>query len=99
MTSTINAAIGAVVLLSGAYLLRMKMERDDRHHRENRPQDFWHGIDISAAHRGTAEERKIQGRLVAKAATMSDRLNPADFGVKYAQLRRDYASGRFKFDN
>ena len=96
---SINATIGAVVLLSGAYLIRMKMERDDAHHRENRPQDFWHGIDISAAHRGTPEERAIQGRLIARAATMSNRLDPADFGIKYAQLRKDYASGKFKFSN
>jgi len=94
-----SAAIGAIILLGGAYLWRMKLEKDDADHRENRPQDFWHGIDISAMHRGTDAEKKIQGRLVARAATMSDRLNPADFGIKYAQLQRDYYSGKFKFAN
>ena len=99
MLSTTNAAIGAVVLLSGAYLLRMKMERDDLHHRENRPQDFSRGVDISAMHRGTAEERKLQGRLVARAALLSNPLIREDFGIKYAQVKKDYYSGKFKFNN
>lgn len=94
-----KAALGAVVLLSGAYLLRMKMERDDAHWRENRPQDFWNGIDISAMHSGTEDQKKIEGRLVARAAQISNRLDPADFGIKYAQLRKDYYSGKFKFSN
>jgi hypothetical protein len=50
-------------------------------------------------HRGTAEQQWIEGRLVAHAAVESNRLDPADFGIKLAQLRKDYYSGKFKFNN
>lgn len=99
MSSTSHVALGALFILGGAYLLRKKLEKDDADHRENRPQDFWHGVNISAMRQGSDEERKIQGRLVARAAQISNRLDPADFARKYAQLQRDYRSGAFKFNN
>ena len=74
----------------------MNLEREDVQHRENRPQDFYHGVDISAKFRGTEEERKIIARLQAHARIESNPLDRDSFGIKYKQILADYQSGKFK---
>ena len=94
-TTVRNTVLGAAVILGGAYLMRMQLERNDAQHRENRPQDFYHSVDISAMHTAsTEEERKIYSRLVAHARLESNPLDRNDFGLKYKQAVSDYKAGK-----
>ena len=95
MSTMRNTILGAAVILGAAYYMRMQLERDDAQHRENRPQDFYHSVDISAMHTAsTEEERKIYSRLVAHARLESNPLDKADFGIKYKQTLDDYKAGK-----
>ena len=96
MSTTVrNTVLGAAVILGAAYLMRMQLERNDVQHRENRPQDFYHSVDISPMHTAkTEEERKIYSRLVAHARLESNPLDKADFGIKYKQTLDDYKAGK-----
>ena len=96
MSTTVrNTVLGATVILGAAYLMRMQLERNDVQHRENRPQDFYHSVDISAMHTAsTEEERKIYSRLVAHARLESNPLDRNDFGLKYKQAVSDYKAGK-----
>jgi len=95
MSTMRNTILGAAVILGAAYYMRMQLERDDAQHRENRPQDFYHSVDISAMHTAsTEEERKIFSRLVAHARLESNPLDKADFGIKYKQTLDDYKAGK-----
>ena len=90
-----NTILGAAVILGAAYYMRMQLERDDAQHRENRPQDFYHSVDISPMHTAsTEEERKIYSRLVAHARLESNPLDKADFGLKYSQAVSDWEAGK-----
>jgi len=90
-----NTVLGATVILGAAYLMRMQLEREDVQHRENRPQDFYHSVDISAMHTAsTEEERKIYSRLVAHARLESNPLDRNDFGLKYKQAITDWKAGK-----
>ena len=94
-SSVRNTVLGAAVILGAAYLMRMQLEREDVQHRENRPQDFYHSVDISAMHTAsTEEERKIYSRLVAHARLESNPLDRNDFGLKYKQAVSDYKAGK-----
>ena len=94
-TTVRNTVLGAAVILGGAYLMRKQLEREDVQHRENRPQDFYHSVDISAMHTAsTEEERKIYSRLVAHARLESNPLDRNDFGLKYKQAVSDYKAGK-----
>ncbi len=97
MTSTTvrNTVLGVGVILGAAYLMRMQLERNDAQHRENRPQDFYHGVDISSMHMAsTEEERKIYSRIVAHARLESNPLDREDFGIKYNQAVSDWKAGK-----
>ena len=96
MSTTVrNTVLGAAVILGAAYLMRMQLERDDAQHRENRPQDFYHSVDISPMHTAsTEEERKIYSRLVAHARLESNPLDKADFGLKDSQAVSDWKAGK-----
>lgn len=96
MSTTVrNTVLGATVILGAAYLMRMQLERNDVQHRENRPQDFYHSVDISAMHTSsTEEERKIYSRLVAHARLESNPLDRNDFGLKYKQAVSDWKAGK-----
>ena len=95
MSTMRNTILGAAVILGAAYYMRMQLERDDAQHRENRPQDFYHSVDISPMHTAsTEEERKIYSRLVAHARLESNPLDKADFGIKYKQTLDDYKAGK-----
>jgi len=96
MSTTVrNTVLGAAVILGAAYLMRMQLEREDVQHRENRPQDFYHSVDISAMHTASTDaERKIHSRLVAHARLESNPLDKADFGLKYKQALDDYKAGK-----
>ena len=90
-----NTVLGAAIILGGAYLMRKQLEREDVQHRENRPQDFYHSVDISAMHTAsTEEERKIYSRLVAHARLESNPLDRNDFGLKYKQAITDWKAGK-----
>ena len=94
-TTVRNTVLGATVILGAAYLMRKQLEREDVQHRENRPQDFYHSVDISAMHTAsTEEERKIYSRLVAHARLESNPLDRNDFGLKYKQAVSDYKAGK-----
>jgi hypothetical protein len=99
-----SKAVGAALILGalvvgGAFLYRKSAIQADALHRENRPQDFFHGTDISAMHTASADaERKIYSRLVAHASLNSNPLDRDDFGRKYNQVLRDYRNGTFKLD-
>jgi len=94
-TTVRNTVLGATVILGAAYLMRMQLERNDVQHRENRPQDFYHSVDISAMHTAsTEEERKIYSRLVAHARLESNPLDRNDFGLKYKQAVSDWKAGK-----
>ena len=95
MSTMRNTVLGAAVILGAAYYMRMQLERDDAQHRENRPQDFYHSVDISPMHTAsTEEERKIYSRLVAHARLESNPLDKADFGLKYSQAVSDWEAGK-----
>lgn len=88
--------LGALVV-GGALLYRRSADQADALHRENRPQDFFHGTDISAMHTASTDaERRIYSRLVAHARLISNPLDPSDFGRKYNQVLRDYRNGTYK---
>ena len=90
-----NTILGAAVILGAAYYMRMQLEREDVQHRENCPQDFYHGVDLSDKFTAnTEEERKIYSRLQAHARLESNPLDKADFGIKYKQTVSDWKAGK-----
>jgi len=98
-----KAVSGALILgalvVGGAFLYRKSATQADALHRENRPQDFFHGTDISARFTaGTEEERKVYSRLQAHARLISNPLDRDDFGRKYNQVLQDYRSGTYKLN-
>lgn len=93
------ALIMGALVVGGAFLYRKSATQADALHRENRPQDFFNGTDISAMHTASTDaERKIYSRLVAHARLNSNPLDRDDFGRKYNQVLRDYRNGTFKLN-
>ena len=94
-TTVRNTVLGVGVILGAAYLMRMQLEREDVQRRENRPQDFFHGVDISQKFTaGTEQERTIYSRLQAYARLESNPLDRNDFGIKYKQAITDWKAGK-----
>ena len=95
MSTMRNTILGAAVILGAAYYMRMQLEREDVQHRENRPQDFYHSVDISPMHTASTEEqRKIYSRLVAHGRLESNPLDRNDFGLQYKQAVSDWKAGK-----